>query len=254
MRHRGLRLQERWRIRRAHVAALQQQLARHAPGARLICLTDLPDMPAGVERRALQHDLPGWFSKLEIFDLPERCFLYIDLDVFITRSPLTDAPPGLWLLRCFKGRDFNSSVMLVNGNYRRILERFLADTQANLQAYSGCTGWGDQDFIRDSGQISGALQDLHPNLAASWKVDLRYRMDWIDPAPAVLVFHGKPKPEQLRIENPKPGWVRMSSSASLLWHKGLRSALMPSPSARPAAAENPQARCHRHPPAGCAAA
>ena len=111
----------------AHVAALQQQLARHARGARLICLTDLPELPAGVERRALQHDLPGWFSKLEIFALPERCFLYIDLDVFITRNPLTDAPPGLWLLRGFKGRDFNSSVMLVNGNYRRICLLYTSD-------------------------------------------------------------------------------------------------------------------------------
>ena len=207
----------------AQVQALQRQLQRHAPGARLICLSDLPSMPDGIELRPLRHDLPGWFSKLEIFDLPERCFLYLDLDVVITRNPLVDAPPGLWLLRGFKGHDYNSSLMLVNGNFRSILERFLLAPQGQIQAYSGPKGWGDQDFIRDSGLISGSLQKLHPNLAASWKVDLRYRMDWIEPAPAVLVFHGRPKPEQLRIDNPRAGRVRVRSwlYRPLSWLKAL---------------------------------
>ncbi len=209
----------------AQVQALQRQLRRHAPGARLICLSDLPSMPEGVELRPLRHDLPGWFSKLEIFALPERCFLYLDLDVVITRNPLVDAPPGLWLLRGFKGHDYNSSLMLVHGHYQGILERFLHDKAGNIHAYSsGGVGWGDQDFIRDSGLVTGALQDLHPNLAASWKVDLNYRMGWIEPAPAVLVFHGSPKPEQLRIDNPRPGRVRVRSwrYRLLSWFKALR--------------------------------
>lgn len=211
----------------AQVQALQRQLRRHAPGARLICLSDLPSMPEGVELRPLRHDLPGWFSKLEIFALPERCFLYLDLDVVITRNPLVDAPPGLWLLRGFKGHDYNSSLMLVNGNFGSILEDFLLDVQGHIAAYSGAKGWGDQDFIRDSGLVSGSLQKLHPNLAASWKVDLRYRMDWIEPAPAVLVFHGRPKPEELRIDNPRPGRVRVRSwrYRLLSWLKALRARL-----------------------------
>ena len=208
----------------AQVQALQRQLRRHAPGARLICLSDLPSMPEGVELRPLRHDLPGWVSKLEIFALPERCFLYLDLDVVITRNPLVDAPPGLWLLRGFKGHDYNLSLMLVNGNFGSILEDFLLDVQGHIAAYSGAKGWGDQDFIRDSGLVSGSLQKLHPNLAASWKVDLRYRMDWIEPAPAVLVFHGRPKPEELRIDNPRPGRVRVRSwrYRLLSWLKALR--------------------------------
>ena len=208
----------------AQVQALQQQLHRHASGARLICLSDLPSMPKGVELRPLRHDLPGWFSKLEIFALPERCFLYLDLDVVITRNPLVSAPPGLWLLRGFKGHDYNSSLMLVNGNFGSILDDFLLDVPGHIKAYSGAKGWGDQDFIRDSGLVSGGLQKLHPNLAASWKVDLNYRMDWIEPAPAVLVFHGRPKPEELRIDNPQPGRVRVRSwrYRLLSWLKALR--------------------------------
>lgn len=62
-----------------HVQAIQRQLAKWAPSARLTCLSDV-DVP-GVERIPLKSDWPGWWAKMELFrgDMPED-FFYTDLD------------------------------------------------------------------------------------------------------------------------------------------------------------------------------
>lgn len=71
-----------------HVQALQRQLAKYAPAARLVCLSDV-DVP-GVECIPLKYDWPGWWAKLELFR-PDIVgdFLTTDLDnVFL--GPLDD--------------------------------------------------------------------------------------------------------------------------------------------------------------------
>lgn len=67
---------------------MQRQLAQHAPGAELVCLSDV-DVP-GVKCIPLVHDWPGWWAKLELFrpDI-KGDFLTTDLDnVFL--GPLDD--------------------------------------------------------------------------------------------------------------------------------------------------------------------
>jgi hypothetical protein len=182
-----------------HVEALAANIRRFQPDARIVCLTDLPSMPPGIEAVALRHGLKGWFSKLEIFALPLQQFLYLDLDVVVTSRIDVEAAHGLWILRGFKGRGVNSSVLLVNGSFRRILDDFLVDPARLTQEYASADKWGDQDFIRDSGLVTGYVQDVSPNLAGSWRQTLRYRMGRIDDAPSILVFHGKPKPESMVI-------------------------------------------------------
>jgi hypothetical protein len=63
-----------------HVQAMQRQIAKWAPkGTQFVCLTDT-DVP-GVECIALAHDWPGWWAKIELFDLASpRGFFYTDLD------------------------------------------------------------------------------------------------------------------------------------------------------------------------------
>jgi hypothetical protein len=49
-----------------HVLWLREQFARQLSAPhRFICLTDM-DIP-GVEPRPLRDDLPGWWSKMELF-------------------------------------------------------------------------------------------------------------------------------------------------------------------------------------------
>lgn len=198
-----------------HVQDLLAGLRRYQPQARLVCLTDLPDVGPGVEVVPLQHNLPGWFSKLEMFALPLAAFLYIDLDVVFTGPVDIDIPDGLWILRGFKGQGVNSSVLLVRGQYPQILDSFVQDRERLIPEYSG-PKWGDQDYILDSGCITGFIQDRFPTLAGSWRQTLHYRMGVIADAPSILVFHGKPKPQDLRLRLLGPHRVALFAWTYLL--------------------------------------
>lgn len=62
-----------------HVLAIKRQLAKYAPDAHLVCLTDVD--VAGVDCVPLHNRWPGWWSKIELFR-PDLCgnYLYTDLD------------------------------------------------------------------------------------------------------------------------------------------------------------------------------
>lgn len=71
-----------------HVQAMQRQLARHAPDAELLCLSDV-DVP-GVRCAQLKYGWTDWWSKMEVFR-PEikGDLLLTDLDnIFV--GPLND--------------------------------------------------------------------------------------------------------------------------------------------------------------------
>jgi hypothetical protein len=182
-----------------HVISLAKNIWRYNPDARIICMTDTKIENSNIETIPLTHNLKGWFSKLEIFKISESPFLYVDLDIYVTGKIAFDLPKGLYLLRGFSTGAVNSSVMYINGNYRYILEKFLENPEAYANEYSVPEKWGDQDFIRDHGKISGLLQEEVPGLAKSWKRDLNHKIGVIHHPPKILVFHGNPKPENLFI-------------------------------------------------------
>jgi hypothetical protein len=180
-----------------HVQSLACNIRRFNPEARIVCLSDIPLDGVNVERVTLQHDLKGWFSKLEVFALDEPSYLYLDLDVVVTGRIEVDLGPGLFLLRDFGVGAVNSSVMYVRGSFKHVLQTFLGNAHGFANEYTVPEKWGDQDFIRDHASISGFLQDLAPSLASSWKRDCHYQMGWMKKPPKILVFHGRPKPEDL---------------------------------------------------------
>ncbi len=149
----------------------------------------------------MKHNLKGWFSKLEIFGLDEPRFLYLDLDVTVTGPIDVSLGAGLFILRGFNNGSVNSSVMYVDGSFRPILDRFLSNKEGYSIEYTAGDKWGDQDFIRDFGDITGYLQDHAPGLAASWKRDYHCQMGWIAQPPRILVFHGHPKPDELTLRH-----------------------------------------------------
>src|SRR6185369_8319330 len=71
-----------------YVRALQEGVGRHLRiKHQFVCLSDR--LIPGVPCIALRHELPGWWSKLELFELKQP-LVYFDLDVIITKdlSPL----------------------------------------------------------------------------------------------------------------------------------------------------------------------
>lgn len=182
-----------------HVLELAAHIGRFHERFRLICLSDVTVAGENIETVPLQHGLKGWFSKLEIFSLTEPRFLYLDLDTLVTAPVDINLGPGLFVLRDFDVGAVNSSVMYVDGNFKYILDAFLEHPESFTEEYAVPDKWGDQDFIRDKARISGFFQDLMPGFALSWKRDLDYQLGRITKPPAILVFHGRPKPGDLNI-------------------------------------------------------
>ena len=194
-----------------HVLELAAHIRRFHPSFRLICLSDVPVTGMNIETVPLQHNLQGWFSKLEVFALAEPRFLYLDLDTLVTAPVDLSLGAGLFVLRDFDVGAVNSSVMYVDGNFKYVLDAFLSDPVAFTQEYSVPEKWGDQDFIRDNATISGFFQDLMPGFALSWKRDLNYQLGPIKKPPAILVFHGNPKPGDLNIGFDSGGTLHVNS-------------------------------------------
>lgn len=162
----------------------------------------------------------GWWYKMEIFHDIHKLKgknLYIDLDTVIIRDlePFWDLiiTDGLYLCRDFNRQfapsyqAYNSSVMgWRNSKFEYLYYDFMFKLEKNMEKYRG-----DQDFI----QVYAKSKFFWPDeLAMSWKWECwnggklnpnvyKHNNDEtiIKPTTAILVFHGKPKPEHC--EDPK---------------------------------------------------
>lgn len=162
-----------------HVTWLRDQFAAQLKVPhRFVCMTDI-EVP-GVETLPLQDDLPGWWSKLEIFrQFTKAC--YVDLDTVIvgdvSRYLFADhqftVSRGIHLR---KPGAINSSVMGWNGDYRFLYEQFMADKDRIMREYTCNDRWGDQAFIRDAarGRISFRMwQEWFPGAVVSYKHQIK---------------------------------------------------------------------------------
>lgn len=193
-----------------HVQWLRAQFKPH----RFVCLSDV-DVP-GVETIPLRDNLPGWWSKLEIFrEFTEAC--YVDLDTVVVgdawRYTETDhtftASAGIYI----RGDgQINSSLMCWSGDYRWLYERFIADKAGIMAEYVTNAKWGDQGFIRDAmaeaGKPIDTFQRMFPGSIISYTRDVlrrssslkgvnedrvRLGSDWLQ-TPRFVLFNGRFKP------------------------------------------------------------
>jgi len=189
-----------------YVLKLQAACARHIPHREFVCLTENP--VEGVVCNPLPSDLPGWWSKLGMFQpgLFPGDNLYLDLDVVVTAginpfiAALLSGPSKLWALDDFSysvaGRKagdvgghqqgtINSSVMLWRGQAKSavydVWERFTPDVMDRLH--------GDQNHITQ------VLWPDHIGLLPSGYAG-SYKYGGARQFP-VTVFHGDPKPHQV---------------------------------------------------------
>lgn len=167
------------------------------------CLTDVPYVfdhsPYNVI--PLQHDLPGWWSKLELFNIGAKGqrIVYMDLDTIIKGDIsflFTDDHPFSML------KDFNkkvdrlaSGVMVFDvGEYQRLLNRVL-ENRTIMDLYDPKKGGklGDQAYLEDYlGFQPTRLQSVYGDIAVSYK--------WADEAQkdgaSIICYHGSPRPLQ----------------------------------------------------------
>lgn len=184
------------------VHRLADQCEAWLPGARVICLSDVPVAP--VARVPLDYDWPGWWAKMELYR-PDLLgdFLFLDLDT-IVRGPLDPfARLGrLALLRDFyrngqrgKPDGLGSGLMFLPEQDRGAIWR--AWSAAPAIAMQQCGIYGDQRFLeRHWLKTAARLQDLLPGQVASYKASTAEERQ----AASVVCFHGKPKPRDV-------GWM-----------------------------------------------
>jgi hypothetical protein len=160
---------------------------------KFVCLTDL-DLDL-CETIQLINDLPGWWSKIELFRL-RGPVLYFDLDTVIggNLDKIAAYPHEFTMLREFKPKGwapgaYGSGVMAWCGDYEFILDNFTDSTPAR---YNTANKWGDQAYIFDQKKTVDLFQEIFPAKFASYK--------WTPPdqkqQAAVVCYHGQPRPQQ----------------------------------------------------------
>lgn len=163
--------------------------------AQVYCLSDQPG-PTNI-RIPLRCNLPGWWSKMEIFApwnrLVRPC-LYFDLDTFILDDfdDMMRESARFMMLRDFNHPDDGqSSIMMIPEETHRIWEEFSASPDRWMRIYSG---GGDQAFLNKFKQ--GFIQD-HFKGIKSYKKHCR-----VAPVGRIVCFHGPPKPPNI------DGWAK----------------------------------------------
>lgn len=180
-----------------HVVRLAFQLDKVAPDVPLLCLTDHPgsNYLEGIEIVPLEHNWPGWWSKMELFrpDISGD-LLYFDLDTTIVR----EIDDMLWHGRTALMRD----VYRPNGLQSSVMYLAEADRAAVWQSWTmHADEWqeryrkgGDQAFLeRFWLETADRWQDVLPRKIVSYKVDCQ-QGGRVPFGAAVVAFHGKPRP------------------------------------------------------------
>jgi hypothetical protein len=206
------------------MASIQENISMRC---NLVCLTDckpkaenhwvIERMHDGPSRyfffNELEHDWPGWWSKIELFRLPPPV-LYFDLDTVIMGdiTPLAkwvmDDCNGMMMLRGFYKSDQCSGIMGWRRDlyeiYNRFKDRFApnANFQSNRLGVSMTVNnrkyRGDQDWLRvvlPSVNVPVVLaQDVFSGVY-SYKVNIQGKVTPDDAR--IICFHGKPRPHEV---------------------------------------------------------
>lgn len=181
-----------------HVGALVRMVAQHISSPyRFICLTDWPQVSftfgAGVFTE-LKDGLPGWYSKIELFNQPVHgpC-LYLDLDTIITGNIDHLFYEGAGIMMAEDPRyptQPNSSVMSWSEIQRHVYDEFKKDVLGNVHKYNIGGYVGDQAFIKDH-----ADWKLYQNAGIqSFRHDLEKQRAEPSKDSCLVMFHGKMKP------------------------------------------------------------
>lgn len=176
-----------------HFNWLWEQVARvrSRPGMFLQVLSDISLLYA--DAIPLEHNLPGWWSKMELFKPDIRGdILYFDLDTLITGQldDLLDIGELAVLRDFYRPNHIQSSVMYLPESERNeVWREFIKNPKHAMQS---CGLGGDQRFLeRFWSKRAKRIQDLVPGQVVSYKVHCRDK--GVSPEARVICAHGKPK-------------------------------------------------------------
>ncbi|GAA4169154.1 hypothetical protein [Shinella granuli] len=175
---------------------------------RFVCLSDV-EVPC--ERVPLTEAWPGWWSKIELFRLNDGLVLYFDLDSIVVGSldRIASLPHRFTMAHDFSVGHACSTAMAWSGDFSFITDAFRADPKGIARRYDRLLASekriGDQAFIEDQLLSAGEEIMLFDQVAGERSI-ASYKVDRCQGAPcigaAVVAFHGKPKPHEI-----KTGWV-----------------------------------------------
>jgi len=175
-----------------------------------VCLTDFDNVD-GCRTIKLKDDLPGWWSKIELFReglVDTKNIIYFDLDTIILRNiddlfliPLNFVALQPWNITSRINRHLASGIMgWRNGDYSFIYDKFIFQ-EIEEQSFSG-----DQEYIsRALSQENKTYQPLQKLIQGifSYKRDCRQKL----PGGARIVcFHGNPSLDRVRRKWVKRHW------------------------------------------------
>ena len=167
-----------------------------------ICLTDAKiTLPKGIKKVKLQFDLPGWFSKFELFRddyLPDgQRVIFIDLDTVLHKGldDLLDLPlDGFYMLEDFYHPDRHASGVMVfeSNRHKYLLDQFLK-AKDSVSYRSGDQRFVAQRVARQKQTPLHKLQTELPDTFYSYKVHVRDGNMEPEACP-ILCYHGNPRP------------------------------------------------------------
>lgn len=147
----------------------------------------------------LRHDLPGWWSKLELFGLsPKYKYVYFDLDTVVKGDidELANLDHRFTMLKGLSGTNRPASgVMAWHGDYSYLLDEVLKD-RSIMDLYTPSKGGklGDQVYIEEYlGFTPDYFQDMLPDdYITSYKLSTLEQKQ----RSAVVCYHGRPRPHE----------------------------------------------------------
>jgi len=209
-----------------YVLRLRDAVVRHGAGMpfSFVCLTDVPNPTIKATQLPLEHDWPGWWSKLEVFKL-QGPVLFLDLDTVITGSIsiLLGAvrnlrPDQVLLLRSFKREMWMSGVMAWGGDRRAVYQNFRQAVEDGRLRF----GPGDRATLRTGQRIAGDQDWLAQELTSAPHLRVRsvqgafmvpqcvrsYKHHCRSVLPVdtrMVCFHGRPRPHEVATRH---SWMR----------------------------------------------
>jgi len=184
-----------------------------------ICFSDVGGMDE--THLYLEHDLPAWWSKLEMFKIVGTV-ITMDLDIVpvgdctaLVKMARELLPNQFMTLKGLRQEPWCSSVMMWNGDLRWIEKDFLryyenathvTDKRGHHLIIEGEHYHGDQEWIMP--QLAKFSMDIIPiqehfNGIYSYKDNIRNK-EFPDDG-KIVCFHGPPRPHQIQ---PKPEWMQ----------------------------------------------